>query len=396
MSKRRIGLGLTFASLIACGSSVDLVGGAGASGSGAGGVTVGADGVDAATTSVATSSTGSAIGAGGSGGGGGGGEGETGGYPAAMVGTEVVSFGGSDWASSIAVDATTIYWTRISQDGQPGAIESCAISGCGLQPTVVVPNLSREIGSIAVDAQNLYWVDIGANYDAGAVFKCPKFDCANHVTTLASGLASPSHLAVDATSLYWVNVGDDADNDHAAVLECSISGCPAGPSIIAEIGAGPERALSIDSANIYWVDDQQVLACPKTGCAGGPKVLASQQPGVSSVASDGNSVFWGSSPDDSHFGPIVSCGVMGCANSPTEILAKDREPTLMLVDDSNVYWTDTPTDVTAMETCPKTGCQGAPKTLMNIEILAMTMDAKNLYWSQQAGGQYNMIRMLAK
>jgi hypothetical protein len=76
----------------------------------------------------------------------------------------------------LAFDGTFLYWTTIgSGEGSgiaPGQVVSCPITGCGSGPTVVGAGLNLPYGytqavSIAVDATSVYWSGVGNSPDAG-------------------------------------------------------------------------------------------------------------------------------------------------------------------------------------------------------------------------------------
>jgi hypothetical protein len=70
--------------------------------------------------------------------------------------------------TTIAVDATDVYWSTRDSGAGDAKIMKCAISGCNGQPTVVV-SAQSEIGGLAVDGASLYWTA----FACGAVYRLP-------------------------------------------------------------------------------------------------------------------------------------------------------------------------------------------------------------------------------
>jgi hypothetical protein len=153
---------------------------------------------------------------------------------------------------AIAASAGTVYWTVVAA-GDGGAMVGAVVSIPASGGTPVT--LASESGfatSIAVDSTSIYWTDYGPSQDAtntnGLVLKVPLGGGAP--TTLASGQHDPSAIAIDATSVYWGNAGTQGE----AYADGSVMKVPLGggsPVTIAS-GQGSVQGVAVDATSVYW------------------------------------------------------------------------------------------------------------------------------------------------
>jgi hypothetical protein len=107
--------------------------------------------------------------------------------------------------SSIAVDATRIYFNEQSSEDAGGAIVTLPIDADGgVQPTALY-DLQDAPYAIAIDATNIYWTNRGVGGATGAVMEGPLVK--GSITPLATGLNDPRSVDVDATYVYWAESG---------------------------------------------------------------------------------------------------------------------------------------------------------------------------------------------
>jgi sugar lactone lactonase YvrE len=145
--------------------------------------------------------------------------------------TTVATDSGATMLTAIAIDAESVYWTRLpaklmkvsKSGGTPvelgtgdGARDVAVhgshvfwLTGSALLKTgvdggesVVLVDGQEYANSLAVDAENAYWVD----FTAGNVMKVSVDG--GPPTTIASGQDSPQTVAVDDVYVYWSNGGD--------------------------------------------------------------------------------------------------------------------------------------------------------------------------------------------
>jgi hypothetical protein len=102
---------------------------------------------------------------------------------------------GESYPSSIAIDATTIYWIESAADG---SIFAAPLKGGSVRQ--VAKNLSWPMG-LVTDGTTLYWIDAGS----AQVMKMPIPGGAPQV--VARNQPWPVTIAVDDKWVYWANEG---------------------------------------------------------------------------------------------------------------------------------------------------------------------------------------------
>jgi hypothetical protein len=240
-----------------------------------------------------------------------------------------------DWASYIAFDSTTVYFSTTTEEN-PGTIQEVPIGG-GVT-TTVVSNVGDTVGGLAVGNGTVYWT---AHYESRIV--ATPVD-GGPGSTLAYGQACSSYpstwncagrVALQAGQLYWAVTGPytgsspdipgqiltmptsgtaatvlGADNSSAGFqmgrvvatgtgvvwvnpVEDTIDAVPLDGGAVSTIVSGPPPSpedVAADTTNIYYVDGTNVAKVPRIG---GPAVtLASGQSGAHYVAVDSTSVYW--------------------------------------------------------------------------------------------------------
>ncbi len=286
---------------------------------------------------------------------------------------------GQDLPGGIAVDATNVYWVNYGSGSAgpvqgpvlDGQVMKCAKAGCGRNPTALASGLAHPT-SIAVDATSVYWTDVNgalmkvrsgggtpttlataqsaaalavdasnvywANGD-GTVMKVPT-DGGNP-TALASGQNNPAGIAVDAHSVYWSNYGD------GTVMKVPIEGGT--PTTLAS-GQSSPLAIAIDSTNVYFTNDHggSVVKVP-IGDRGSQTKLASvtiplpnTQP--TGIAVDGTNVYW----TDGRGNELQKVSVGGGAPTTLGSGQSFLNGNGVAVDCASVYWTDVGGTVTKL------------------------------------------------
>ena len=259
--------------------------------------------------------------------------------------------------SAIAVGGGFVYWV----DYTNGNVGRAAIDGS--RNTTLASGQPRP-SSIAVDATNVYWtnsgVDAATNCGAlprcfssnGGVFKMP-LDGGTPVA-LASSLCGADSIAVDATNVY-VGV-----SGNGSVLQIPIAG--GGPLIhtVAEIGVG---AVAVDAHDVYWTslttDWASVMVSKSPIDAPAPTVITppltavsgSSGCGVSTpiLAVDATNVYW-SVVDVSQLAstgdePLTLMKMPVAGGTPSALAALTRIEANgytggFTIDSQNAYWYD--------------------------------------------------------
>ncbi len=238
------------------------------------------------------------------------GSGWTGGEPEGMIPTP----------SGLTIDATSVYWSAaLTSFG--GDVLSCAIGGCGCQPTV-----RAKVGAsgLTVAAGAIYMTE----YYPNLVTICPVAGCTGAAATFAVSQGGPKGITHDDTHAYWID-------DYGALFGCPLGGCgDAAPSALITPTATDSAALAVDNTNLYWTNGDpsglgSVQQCVKTNCAATVTTLASGRSGPLGIAVDATDVYW---VED---GSVYRCTIGGCGGSPTTVAATSGQA--IAVDATHIY-----------------------------------------------------------
>jgi hypothetical protein len=143
----------------------------------------------------------------------------------------------------LTTDGSSLYFYDGAGTGQ---IMSCPNTGC-TTPTVLVAGY--EVQGLAVDNRNVYFTKPGGVYSCGKTWGC------SNVPNLVAPDNTGTFLwdvAVDGSNVYWDST--PAPSGSPSVKACSLSGCTT-PTTLASGGGGVFSAITVDSANAYWVTD---------------------------------------------------------------------------------------------------------------------------------------------
>jgi hypothetical protein len=199
---------------------------------------------------------------------------------------------------------------------------ACKAGVC--QPAAIVSG-QPQVHSLAVDATSLYFtVDPGGSPAGGSVRKVPLSGGA--VTTLLSGLPSPAGIAVDASFVYWASLFGNA------ISKVPLDG---GTPVTLVSGVAGAFGVTVDASAIYYsrIYAATVWKAPLSG--GSPTLLATlstQGGGATGVAVDATHLY---------FGTYSSVEEMPLAGGAINTLASGQDdPTEIVVDDAFLYWTN--------------------------------------------------------
>jgi hypothetical protein len=278
--------------------------------------------------------------------------------PACSVGVCNYTLASGVNPTSIAVDATSVYWTTGSTVAG-GTVMKVPLAGGN--PTTLASRQDDPPYGIAVDVTSVYWT----NTTAGSVMSVAL--AGGKPTTLASGQSAPRDIAVDATSVYWTN-----STSPGSVMSVPLAGGK--PTTLAS-GQVIPYGIAVDATSVYWtthgllaVGDGTVMKVPLAG--GALTTLASGQLGPYGIVVDATSVYW---TNNSNPGMVMSVPLGG--GTPTILASGQPYPTLLAVDATNVYW---PTGGSVVSV-PLAG--GVPTTLASAQgAFAIAVDATRVYW----------------
>jgi len=153
-------------------------------------------------------------------------------------------------------------------------------------------------GRVAVGGGFLYWMNWGTyasdQRQVNGGMKRASLTALTSEQSLANESATESlesgSFAIDATTLHFTSRGASGK---VSVLAVPIQGGSATPlTTDLEFGA----LLTADATNVYFNDNDTntIRYCPKAGCAGGSRLLSENEPGVTMLTSDAESVLWSS------------------------------------------------------------------------------------------------------
>jgi hypothetical protein len=176
---------------------------------------------------------------------------------------------------AIAVDATSVYWT----DACAGAVMKVPLAGGAVTTLASSPGAS----SLAIDATNVYFSDGYEGDDAG-VRSVPLQG--GPVTALSTGIAGVGGLVVDAARIYWVQGN--------AVVSMPLGG--GGPTTLATgtfgIGDGTPQALVGGAGRLLWDNDGSLMGTSTHGGATSSRAIDVPPAGyLGPLASDAQNVY---------------------------------------------------------------------------------------------------------
>jgi hypothetical protein len=158
--------------------------------------------------------------------------------------------------SSLAVDDTSLYWLTLIDPRTPAGtmVMRASLDGGAPVPVAMSSGVSDSIQapnkSIAVDATSVYWSEF-VNGAGGALRKAPLGG--GPVMTLAQGEMLSGAIAVDQTNVYWVA-------SHSIVRVPLAGGAPS------TLVAGENAAsIAVDDTNVYWTNTSEgrIASTPK-------------------------------------------------------------------------------------------------------------------------------------
>jgi hypothetical protein len=138
--------------------------------------------------------------------------------------------------------------------GGAGGPEDCTA------PKVALLAAKQEwVTSIALDATNVYWGN--KDLDANRIRTMPKAGGA--VTVLVTTKEPPLNFAVDDTHVYW-----SEDHDVKTTLYSIVkTGGPSAPNVLAVTANSGCTGLSLDDDRVYWSGGAWIFSVPKDGSA---------------------------------------------------------------------------------------------------------------------------------
>ncbi len=272
--------------------------------------------------------------------------------------------------TSLAVNQTDVYWTS----GASGRVLRCSSQGCGQQPTVIAQGI-MEPGLIALDATNVYFAGSEGMPVEPLVVGCP-IAGSSQCTTVVPGV-SVSGLATTGGSLYWTVTG----NGTGSVWGCVPGDCV--PNMLAT-SIGDPWLVGASASTLMWIAgttaQATIWSCSPAACS--PQQIVPGIGEIAGAASDTSTVFFTTSYNGQ---TLDSCPNTGCAGAPTTLASGLLLPSDVVTDGVNVYFTTNPMGPGgAVLKCPVSGC-GAGPTIIGAFCgastpISLALDATSINW----------------
>lgn len=164
----------------------------------------------------------------------------------------------------------------------------------------------------------------------------------NGPCVLAMGLNHPFAVTSDSNNVYWTEFGDDFGSTNGSVKSCPVSGCGAGPKVIATAQANPE-AIIVDATHVYFSTGGSssvnggIFSCPLSGCTGTPAHIVDVGT-VFGMTADSTYIYWADNYDNTIHRIAKSAGTDTVLYDAGDMLI--NQPGDIAVDTSFAYVTD--------------------------------------------------------
>jgi hypothetical protein len=269
----------------------------------------------------------------------------------------------------------------------------------GNEPTLLYRG-RRQVVDFTADEHNLYAILMAGPFtgleterDVELVV-CSVADCASDVRTLVrrrvpSGISFGS-LSISHDELFWAEV--ESDGSQYSVWACPISGCEAGPRLLAE---SDSIRLGVDADFVYWISSaSRLVRCSRSGCDA-PEVLAEieRHGGLDQdsqiVATAGDYIYFRASAYDMRVFRVARAG---------------GEAELLLADTVNLSRFDVTADslyfstsilAGEIKTCPLSGCPEAAAVLASNQRWPsdVSADPEGLFWVTKTRQMVNLMKL---
>jgi hypothetical protein len=232
-----------------------------------------------------------------------------------------------DRPTSIAVDATAVYWANVGPAGE--------ILALPLGTPMPTPLINGEVGlaSISLDATTIYYTAVGGGGPTGGSLKTVlKTGAVSQV--LASSLNAPRELAVDTANVYWTS------QVAGAVYRLSLTSVGAPTALVS--GLSGTRGIALDTTRVYWANSGSgtagagsIMFLGKVGTSAMPNTVVSNLTSPWLIALDATDVFWSEQRSMGDIAKAPQAANVG----KTVVVPNQTTPTCIAVDANSVYWT---------------------------------------------------------
>lgn len=296
--------------------------------------------------------------------------------------------------SGVAVGPDAVYFTTYGS----GTVTTVKKSGGATAALVMQEKRAR---GVAVTADTLYWANGDFAFDDagayGGIWKCTLPGCTARKLVAPGGYDTAYPVLHDG-AVYF-----------GAGEENSVSRVVAGDPVVVANVTRP-FGIAVDDTHVYYTSQETLAYRARIDKTGGPETIGPTGDAAGFIAVDDQRVYWAYTSADGT-GHVVSVA-KAALNGGTVQYGSDADNVRAVgiaIDADNVYWStaghssasNAPVGDGKVFTCKKTGCGGAPPTVLatgNMFAGQLVVDTEAVYWAEygtenEANGR---IRKIAK
>jgi hypothetical protein len=285
---------------------------------------------------------------------------------------------------SIAVDATSVYWTADVGSSSYGVMKMPKCGGA----VSTLASVNGLAGSLAVNAHDVYFLTNTFGSGDTDVMSVPIGGGAPVILAYAPFARA---LAIDATSAYWITFAED-DTVARTVMRVPLEG---GTRTTLVSHQYQPLGIVVGNGNVYWSDLNgkdstgyagQVLSVPVGG--GTPVVFGDKAMG--DLAMNSTAMFWLGSREGYASDEMIVTEPLAGGTQVTLAYASQGTTQLgpLVADDSSLYCFALHFDVGTSDIVKLPLGSGAPTTItsgVGQKVNEMALDDTSLYWIDDDG-----------
>jgi hypothetical protein len=281
---------------------------------------------------------------------------------------------GQTAVSSLAVDATSIYWTRTGGQGSTvnkanldgsnvvtlytsaycsdivvdaqnayfhcnTTIYRCAIGGCNMQPTAVGGPFANNVAGLAIDsANNRLYFTIGTPYNSssgGFIASLPIPNGGAYVRLVPADQPSPSSIRIQNGSVFWLNSGvyvNDNPLNNGGLKKAPLGINQQETVVGTDTGTTDEYGLALDANTAFWGGGSLPQVRTVSLGGGSPTMFVNAGGSVSGVVVDAPDVWYA----ETTAGSVRRCNKGNC--TPVIVASGQGAPYSIIQDAVSVFW----------------------------------------------------------
>ena len=265
-----------------------------------------------------------------------------------------------------------------------GAGTSCQSGLCrcsGNCATTKIATAFQPVG-LALDAKNIYWTDINPNgtytYPA-IVTQTPQYSGVVMQAPIGGGTpimiswnqVAPKGIAVDATSIYWTNSAS------GQIMKAPIGGGVVPTQLY--VDSEPPYAIAVNGSNVFWNDETGLVkTVPLAGATSAIQVnngtfpWGGSTPGGLTV--DGANVYYAEDNE------IWQLGASSNQGKGLALASGLTNPFAVTVDAKNVYWSTFNGTAPGVMQTPISGSSSITIATTPSEVIDIAVDSTTAYW----------------